>query len=236
MAAKASRRSSKYFAHKAGDFPLEADFINTFVETHNKSYEESYNQVMEVMRVVQEMFLRHKRFMLPGIGIVGLAENPRRGIVLASSSIWWSPGLLNVIAAAPGWENAPLNTFLTDANIHAINRLVANVASEERINLSQFQFFNASDFGREGDVLSDEKLEYYKQAESQQWKNLKRRANVMNSMRKVKSDKNLARVKILKEILKKTEELLESSGIVNTVFIDLEKEVEDYMKGIRDEH
>jgi len=162
-----TRRKKKYYNY-TGNYPTEQVFIENYSNTFSVPYHDAYNIVMDVMRIVQDMFLTHRRFMLPGIGVVGIAENVKRGIVLASSSLWWTPGLVNVLARAPGWENAPLNTYFSRENINSLNSLYADLASRDKILFSPKQYYDASDFGVEGEATSDQKLAYYakKQAET----------------------------------------------------------------------
>ena len=225
---KEQLRKGDYYTYASGYFPVEQDFIEKFSEVIDKPYEESYNQVMEVMRVVQEMLLQNKRFMLPGIGVIGLAENAKKGIVVASSTLWWTPGLLNVIAGAPGWENAPLNTYLTEDNVHSINTLVANMNG--KINLSPFQFYNASDFGVEGEFLSDEKMEFYKQAEDKNWKKQRKTKLNIERITTARKSRDLYRVFLLKKKVRKMEEQLKELNIEPIDTTDIEAEVKAHFE------
>jgi len=159
---KGLRTGSTYF-YRLGPIPLEEAFIKQHALLHDKTFEDSYGQVMQVMVTLQHMLLTNNRFMLPGIGVIGLSENAKRGISLSSSTLWWTPGLVNVIATAPGWENAPLNGYLTPELLTNINRLIAKLRSEDRKILSPKQFYDASDFNMEG-YTSDQKLEYLDKA------------------------------------------------------------------------
>lgn len=153
-------RKKQYQYWRQGEIPLQEEFMKVHAELNDLELPESYNQVMRVMVTIQHMLLTHSRFMLPGIGVIGMSENPRRGIKVSSTTMWWSPGLLTVLAAAPGWENAPLNGYLTTEHLSKINWIISHIDAEDRKILTPNQFFNASDFGIEGTYESDEKMDF----------------------------------------------------------------------------
>lgn len=157
------RRGSTYF-WRQGAVPLEEAFIQRHSELTDTTYEDAYNTVFKVMVTLQDMLLNHPKFMLPGIGIIGVAENPRRGIIVSSSTFWWTPGFVTLLGAAPGWENAPLNKFLTVENVKTLNKHIAKIKSDKRQILSPNQFYQASDFDLEG-VTSDKALEWFEHKE-----------------------------------------------------------------------
>ena len=161
-------RKGKYYFWRSGTLPLEEQFMERFAKMHSTSVPEAYNQVMQVMEVMQDMLLSHSRFMLPGIGVVGIANSPKRGIIISSTTLWWTPGLVNLLAVAPGWENAPLNCKLSHDNLTSLNKHITRMNSKDRILLSPSQFYQASDFNMEG-YTSDENMEYYLKQSEERW-------------------------------------------------------------------
>lgn len=186
---KKKPKSGKHYSWAHGSPPIEQDFVEQHVKLHDITYEQAYNEVYRCMRTTQEMLLTNSRFMLPGIGIIGLAENPIKGLVIASTTMWFTPGLLTVIARAPGWENAPLNPYLTDDNIHRINELVATINMEDSPTMTARQFYLASDLGGESEFMSDEKLEYYTQAANDHWLSYREKVNRAKYMLKKREER-----------------------------------------------
>lgn len=219
-------RKKAYFINAAGRPKGEEVFIETFSKLTGKPFEESYNQVMEVMRTLQEMLLSHKIFMLPGIGVIGLAENPKRGIVLSTATYWWTPGLLAVIGAFPGWENAPLNSYLTEENIDAINVLVARIPKEERVTLSPSQFFMSSDFGKQEGKLSDERLSFYKGAEAYAERKRQHAKTSTKNALKVASDNDRLRNQVIRAAFRKYEEYALAKGLEDFPKVNIAEEME----------
>ena len=119
------------------------------------------------MRTMQHSLLMEPRFMLPGIGVIGLARGARKGLTLSSASLWWTPGLMNVIAAAPGWEAAPLNKYLDLEQLHRANEIISKIKRGARGILHPDQFYRASDFGLKDEIPSDAKMAYYQGLETE---------------------------------------------------------------------
>ena len=147
-------------------FPTADVFIKKHQEFYGLSKPEASNEVYQVMRTMQHMLLMNPRFMLPGIGVIGLARGARKGLTLSTASLWWTPGLMNVLAAAPGWEAAPLNKFLDLQLIHKANEIIAKIKKGSRSILSPEQFYQASDFGLPDEIPSDTKMRYYQDLET----------------------------------------------------------------------
>ena len=160
--------------------------------------------------------------MLPGIGVIGLSENPKRGINISSTVMWWTPGLLNILAVSPGWENAPLNGYLTNDLLNKINMVITRLTAEDKILLSPNQFYRNSDFSLDDpDVpTSDERLRFF------QARNDEKRANrveYIKSLRAIRKSKGKVTIEVYQDRIKFLEDKL---GIES---IDIDAEVERRM-------
>jgi hypothetical protein len=153
-----SKRKDFSFVKEKANIPSADHFYKQHAEIHGLSYQEAYNEVLRVMRTFQFMLITHRYFMMPGIGILGLAMHPRRGLMVASVLKWWSPGILTVLAAAPGWENAPLNGYLTPELVKKVNRIISRIAEDKRSIPTRNHFYRNSDLGVPGETLEDLQL------------------------------------------------------------------------------
>lgn len=156
---KVNWRAPQYQFWYNTKLPLSEDFMKQHAEINEQSLPDATNEVMRCMRTLQYMFLSHPKFTLPGIGVVGIAEDPYKGIVVSSASMWWNPGLVNVCSGSPGWENAPLNVYLDNDLLHKLNKIISRVHDESRKIYSPSMFYNASDITMDG-YTSEQTKEY----------------------------------------------------------------------------
>ncbi len=201
--------------------PRDKVFIDRYVERWDVPYPEASDSVTKVMVTMQDMLLEHSRFMLPGIGIIGISKHPKRGLNLSTTTVWWSPGLANVLAVAPGWQEAPLNSFFTLDQLKHLNWIITRVEAKDKVLLSPHQFYAASDFNMEG-ITSDEKMEHYAKTFNEASKKNKEQL-VEASRRRIMSPKSYGvRISILLDYI----ETLGGS-------INLEEEVQKHYDSIQ---
>jgi len=141
------QRRSNYFFDAKRRFSDSSVFIKRHAALHGMTYEESYEAVMKTMITLQDMLCTEPYFMLPGIGTVGIARGKNKMLRVSSSYFWWAPGLLTVMNAAPGWENAPLNSYLTDKHLQFIAKLHKRTKADkpDLLTFTETQFKHNSD-------------------------------------------------------------------------------------------